>query len=112
MSEADKASPFPRRGRNNSSDRARRRPGAVVALGVEQQRVQRRRREHLALQRRQLAAQALVDRPQRVGHRLALRALDERRELDELEVARDRVRDVEVGVEAQLAQALADARDV
>ena len=39
------------------------------------------------------------------------RALEQRRELDQLEVAHDRVRDVEVGVEAQLAEPAADLRD-
>ncbi len=38
--------------------------------------------------------------------------LEQRRDLHELQVARDRVRDVEVGVQAQLAEALADPRDV
>ena len=39
------------------------------------------------------------------------RALQQRRELDQLEVADDGVRDVEVGVEAQLAEPPADLRD-
>ena len=81
--------------------------GAVVALGVEQQLVERRGLQHLALHRRDRRRQALVDRRERLGDRLARRALEQRRELDELEVAHDGVRDVEVGVQAQLAQALA-----
>ena len=69
--------------------------------------------EDLALLRRSRAcSERGVDPRQRVGDRLALGPLDERRELEQLEVAHDAVGDVEVGVEAQLAQAPADARDV
>jgi hypothetical protein len=53
-----------------------------------------------------------VDDRERVGDRLALaRALEQGGELDELEVAHDRVRDVEIRVEAQLAEPPADLRD-
>ena len=93
--------------------RARRRAGAVVALGVEQQLVERRRLRAP----RAAAARATPPRRSLTGPSASAtdwpgRALDQRRELDELEVARDRVRDVEVGVQAQLAEALADPRDV
>ena len=58
--------------------------------------------------------QPRVDLGQRVGDRLrAARAgaLEQRGELDQLEVAHDGVGDVEVGVEAQLAEPPADLRD-
>ena len=79
--------------------------GAVVALGVEQHVVERRAsRAPRAAAATAAGEEALVDARQRVGDRLPGRPLDQRRELDELEVARDRVRDVEVGVQAQLAE--------
>ena len=53
-----------------------------------------------------------VDARQRVGDRLPVAAVQQRRELDQLEVAHDAVGDVEVGVEAQLAEAPGGARDV
>ena len=57
--------------------------------------------------------QPRVDLRQRVLDRLSppLRALEQRRELEQLHVAHDGVRDVEVGVEAQLAEPPADLRD-
>ncbi len=58
------------------------------------------------------AGQALVDGGQRLGQRLVRGTLEQGTELDQLEVAHDRVRDVQVGVEAQLAQRLAHARHV
>ena len=117
MSDADSARPSPRRGRNASSD------GSVRAARAAARARSSRSASSSSASSGDVAStsrcsgessvlEALVDRPQRVGHRLALRTLDERRELDELEVARDRVGDVEVGVEAQLAEALADPRDV
>ena len=76
----------------------------VVAFGVDEDVVERRAHEHLALQRRHRREEVLVDARQRVGHRLPGRPLEQRRDLEDLEVARDGVRHVEVGVEAQLAQ--------
>ena len=112
MSEADSIRPSPRRGMNGSSEAlGRAEPmrlgaAALVALGVAQVVVEGRRAEQLALLGRRRLEQQLVHLGQRLGHRLALlRALDQRGELEQLEVADDRVRDVEVGVEPHLAQA-------
>ena len=76
MSDADSASPAPRRGRNAIERRLGARgprggAGTVVALGVEQQLVERRRQQHLALHRRDRRGQPLVDRRERLGDRLA-----------------------------------------
>ncbi len=67
--------------------------------------------EDLPLQGRGGGEQARVDVRQGLAEALALRALHQRRELEQLEVADDPVGDVEVGVQAQLAQAPADAPD-
>ena len=117
MSDADSARPSPRRGRNASSDGSLRAARAAARArswrsASSSSSSSDERRQHLALQRRERGAEALVDRPERVGDGLPVGPLDQRRELDELEVARDRVRDVEVGVQAQLAEPLADAGDV
>ena len=66
---------------------------ALVALGVEQVVVERDwSRRSRAARRSPPATQPRVDLRQRVGDRLSRRALDQRRELDQLEVAHDRVR--------------------
>ena len=93
--------------------RDRPRAQLLVALGVEQVLVERRRLEDLALLRGRRLQQPRVDLRQRVGDRLpaVAGALHQRRQLEHLEVAHDRVRDVEVGVEAQLAEPPADLRD-
>ena len=118
MSDALSTSPSPRRGRNCSSDgsvRWRDRPLAqlLVALRVEQVVVERRGLEDLALLGGGGLQQARVDLGQRLGDRQAALAgaLEQRGELDQLEVAHDGVGDVEVGVEAQLAEPPADLRD-
>ena len=67
--------------------------------------------EDLALQRRGGGEQPRVDVGERLGEALPVGALQERGELEQLEVAHDTVGDVEVGVEPQLAESPADARD-
>ena len=116
MSEALSSSPSPRRGQEGlqrgllaGGDGGR--AGARVALGVEQHLVERAGLQDLALLGGGRAEQRGVDPRQRIGHRLALGPVDERRELDQLQVAHGAVGDVEVGVQAQLAQAPAGARD-
>ena len=111
MSEALSTRPSPRRGQ----ERLQRRLGAraataaralaLVALGVEQELVERARLEDLALLGRRRLQQPRVDvararrpRPGRAGARSSAASLTQ------LEVAHDRVGDVEVGVEAQLAE--------
>ena len=116
MSEALSSSPSPRVGRNGSSDGSSR-----AAMAAARARASRSASSSISSSElvwrisRCCAVAALqergVDARQRVGHRLAGRALDERGELDQLEVAHDAVGDVEVGVQAQLAQAPAGARD-
>ena len=115
MSEADSTTPSPRLGRNGSSEGSSRaaiglRAPAGVALGVEQVVVERRGGEDLPLLGGHGLEDARVDVAQRLGDALSLRAGDQRRELEQLEVADDRVRDVEVGVEAQLAEPAAGPR--
>ena len=85
----------------------------LVALGVEQVLVERGRLEDLALLGGGGLQQPRVDLRQRLGdrQRAVAGALHQRRQLEHLEVAHDGVRDVEVGVEAQLAQPPADLRD-
>ena len=90
-----------------SGDRLRAAPG--VALGVEQVVVEHGRGEDLALLGRHRLEDPRVDVAQRLGHALPLGPRDQRRELEQLEIADDRVRDVEVGVEAQLAEPAAGA---
>ncbi len=94
----------------------RHRPRAqlLVALGVEQVLVERARLEDLPLLGGRRLQQPRVDLGQRVLDRLrrrSLGALDQRRQLEQLHVAHDGVGDVEVGVEAQLAEPAADLRD-
>ena len=116
MSEALSSSPSPRVGRKASSEGSSRAAMAAaraarVALGVEQHLVERAGLQDLALLGGGRAEQRGVDPRQRIGHRLAGRPVDERGELDQLQVAHGAVGDVEVGVQAQLAQAPAGARD-
>ena len=89
------------------------RPQPLVALGVEQVVVQRAGLEDLPLLGRRRLQQARVDLRQRLLDRQLAgpRALHQRRELEHLHVADDRVRDVQVGVEAQLAEPAADLLD-
>ena len=117
MSDADSASPSPRRGRNASSD------GSVRAA-----RAAARARSSRSASSSSASSGDVASTSRCSGESSVLRrwltgpsasatdwpvgALDQRRELDELEVARDGMGDVEVGVEAQLAEALADPRDV
>ena len=86
-------------------------PGVALALAGEQHLVERRGLEDLALQRRRRGQQPRVEVGQRLLDALARRALEQRRELQQLQVAHDPVGDVQIGVQAQLAQAPADARD-
>jgi hypothetical protein len=74
---------------------------------------ERRRLVDLALLGGDRLEDAGIDLDQRVGDRLLApaRALDQGRELDQLEVAHDGVRDVEIGVEAQLAEPAAHLGD-
>ena len=85
--------------------------GARVALGVEDHLVERARLQDLALLAGRRLQDRSVGRGQCVGQRLPLGPPHEGGELQQLEVAHNAVGDVEVGVEAQLAQARADARD-
>ena len=113
---ADSSRPSPRRGRKGSSDGSSRAASAAA----------RARASCSARSRTSSSGEVWrisrccggrrvqdrgVDPGQRVGEPLALGAVHERRELDELEVAHDAVGDVEVGVEPQLAQARADPRE-
>ena len=118
MSEAESISPSPRRGRNDSSDgsvraataRARSRSSRSASSRYSSS---ARRLEDLALLGGRRLQQPRVDLRQRVGDRHAPGpgALEQRGELDQLEVAHDGVGDVEVGVEAQLAEPPADLGD-
>ena len=73
--------------------------------------VERRRLEDLTLHWRRRGEQSRVDVRERLLELLSDRALQERRELDQLEVANDAVRDVQFGIQAQLAEMPADPRD-
>src|SRR5205085_2899573 len=75
-----------------------------VALGVEQVVVECRRGEDLALLSRHRLQDASVYVAERFGDTLALRARDKRRQLEQLEIPHDGMRDIEVGVEAKLAE--------
>ncbi len=89
------------------------RAAAHVALGVEQVLVERRAREDLALVGRDRLLDPHVDVAQRLRHALPVAdvvAGDQRRQLQQLEVADDGVRDVEVGVESQLGEPPGGAR--
>ena len=95
MSEAESASPPPRRGRNCSSEGSRRRgdllaAGAALALLAEHVLVERRGLDRRPLLGRRDPAEELVDRRHRLRRRLGAGALDQRRELDQLEIASDR----------------------
>ena len=118
MSVADSSRPSPRRGRNGSSDGSLRCATAAARAAARRARRRagsRRAREVSKISRcsdgRRLE-QPRVDLRQRLVHgQLArARALEQRGELEQLQVADDRVRDVEVGVEAQLAEPPADLR--
>ena len=92
--------------------------GALAGLGRrrrlargEQRVVERGGLEDLALQRRGGGEQARVDVGERVGEALPVGALQQGGDLQQLEVAHDPVGDVEVGVQPQLAETPADARD-
>ena len=118
MSVALSSSPSPRRGQERLQRRLVApghgpRPRLLVALGVEQVLVQRARLEDLALLGRRRLQQPRVDLRQRLLHRQLAgpRPLQQRAELEQLHVAHDGVRDVQVGVEAQLAEPPADLRD-
>ena len=77
----------------------------LVALGVEEVVVERGEHEHLALLGAGPLDEQLVDLGQGVGHGLALlRALDQRGQLQELEVPGHRLRHLLVRVEAHLPQ--------
>ena len=116
MSDADSASPTPLRGRNGPSEcssrgtiaRARARSSQ---LGVEQRLVERRGLQDLPLHRRRRGQQPHVDVGERLRQALALGALDQSRDLQQLEVAHDAVGDVQVGVQAQLAEPAGDTGD-
>jgi hypothetical protein len=93
-------------------DRPRAQP--LVALGVEQVLVERRRLEDLALLGGRGLQQPRVDLGSASATDMRAAgpcALEQRRELDQLEVAHDGVGDVEVGVEAQLPEPAADLGD-
>ena len=106
------------RGRNGSSDGSSR-----AAIGGRARRGRRARRR-AAGRRASSSGGSRAARASRRGRIAALMpgsasatgwpcgAVQQRRELEQLEVAHDAVGDVEVGVEAQLAEARADARDV
>ena len=117
MSEADSARPTPLRGRNGLSEGSSWRPGRRRAaspscIGIGEQRlVQSGCLEYLSLRRGRGREQARVHVRQRVLQALPRRALNQRRELQELEVADDAVGDVKVGIQTQLAETPADARD-
>ncbi len=118
MSVALSSSPSPRRGQERLQRRLRpRRHGPraqlLVALGVEQVLVERAGLEDLPLLGGGRLQQPRVDLGQRVGDLLAAGpgALQQRAELEQLHVADDGVRDVEVGVEAHLPEPPADLGD-
>ncbi len=118
MSEALSSSPSPRLGRNGSSDgslraatararsRSSRSASSRYSSSAEVSKISRCSEVDGLQQPRVDLGQRLLDR-QLAG----ARALEQRRELEQLEVAHDGVRDVEVGVEAQLAEPAADLRD-
>ena len=112
MSEADSARPMPLRGQERPQRGLAGPPQRCGRRRIGQQRlVQRRGLEDLALQRRGRREQAGVDVRQCVGDALLAGALKQRGELQQLEVAHDSMRDVQVGVQPQLAQAAADPGD-
>ena len=109
MSDADSTTPSPRRGRNASSDGSSRaaiahRAPAGVALGVEEVVVERRGGEDLSLLGGDRLEDPGVDVAQGLGDVLTLGAGNQSRNLQQLEIPHDRMRDVEVGVEAQLPE--------
>ena len=116
MSEADSARPTPLRGRNGPSECSSRGPigwpsfdrsspsPASVSSSVEVCRISRCVGVVAASRRALMSASASA-------MSLPGRALQQRRQLEQLQVAHDAVGDVQFGVQAQLAQAPADARD-
>ena len=122
MSEADSARPMPLRGRNGPSEGspswpirapvAERIAGAgspdssasSVSSSVEVWRISRCSGV-VAASRRALMSDSASAMPS------AGRALEQRRELEQLQIAHHPVGDVQVGVQPQLAQASADPRD-
>ena len=84
--------------------------GAGVALGVQQVLVQRRGLEDLPLLGGDRLQDPRVDVVQRLGDALPVRPSHQRRQLQQLQVAHDRVRDVQVGIEPQLGEPPAGAR--
>jgi hypothetical protein len=73
--------------------------------------IERRGLEDLALQWGRGGKQAGVHISKRLRHALPGRALEQRRELEQLQVANHPVRDVQVGVQAQLAETPTDTCD-
>ena len=117
MSDALSSRPSPRRGRNDSSDgsaraRDRGRPRARVALGAQHQLVERARLQHLALEHGRALEQHRVGVRERLVDGLSVRPAEDRRELDELQVAHDAVVQVDVGVQPQVAERARHARHV
>ena len=118
MSDALSIRPSPRLGRNGSSDGSAR--AAIDAARARARRARPRAAPSSSDEDSRISfccggdrlQQPRVDVRQRLGDRLARGALEQRGDLQQLEVADGRVGDVEVGVEAQLAEARADARDV
>ena len=118
MSVALSSSPPPRLGRNGSSDgslraataRARRRSSRSASSryssSAEVSKISRCSEVEDCSSREVDLGQRLLDR-----HLARARALQQRAELDQLQVADDGVGDVEVGVEAQLAEPPADLGD-
>ena len=109
-------SPSPRRGMNAASDGSSRAATAAARLRAwRSASTSRSSSEEVSRISRCWAVAACssrdVDVGQRVGHRLLGGAREQRGDLDQLQVAHRPVGHVEVGVEAQLAQARADARD-
>ena len=118
MSVADSSRPSPRRGRNGSSDgslrcataaarsRSSRSASSRYSSSAEVSKISRCS-DVAAWSSRTLTSGSASS----TDSSPVLRALQQRRELDQLQVADDRVRDVEVGVEAQLAEPPADLGD-
>ncbi len=100
MSDADSARPTPLRGRNGL-ERVLFAPADVRAC--RERLIERRGLEDLALHRRRRREQPGVDVGQRLRQLLPGGSLQERRQLEQLQVAHDAVGDVQFGVQAQLA---------
>ena len=116
MSEALSSSPSPRVGRKASSEgssraamaAARARASCSASSSISSSELVCRISRCWAVA---APSSAVLIARQRIGHRLAGRPIDERGQLDQLQVAHGAVGDVEVGVQAQLAQAPGGARD-